>query len=336
MRPPDHALLSHENRCCRSMGTQCPLLVRGLSEYGCLLTCTAGHAAPHPGSVICRHCMKDLQHSTRSDMCRHWPFAQMLTDRRLPNVYDHLYVVLRPQNNTSSKLSDEQLSTLRSLPAPSLAELAQQDAFAHSMTAGPAEAVAIVALNPPSPQTPEAPVKHVTGAQAPLQPRSFLRRRWQEVKPVIDRLRWVMTMFKYGWRVPVLVFLWMTCLVRASGNAAKSGVHGPRDHDLQVLTVAEHLQGQGIGKAVLHEVKGMADDLNIRGLKGLCQSEATDQFYRRCGFRSAVVMEHAHGWRCRGSVRKHWLVAWSNPSFDKEPRNTIPAASSQPAAQCVS
>ena len=256
--------------------------------------------------VMLTHLYNTCATSHTQCMCRHRPFAKLLADTRLPSVYDHLFVALRPKAGTTAQLSDDQLGAVRSLPAPSLTELAQQDAYAHSLDVGPAEAVAIVALSPPSPPVLEAPVKQVTGVQALLQPRSWLRWLWKKAASALDSLRWVAMLLKYGWRGPVRVSIYLNSLGSISSNAAKSGLHAPSDHLVQVLTVAKHLQGKGIGTAVVQEVKGMADDLNIRGLKGFCQSEATDRFYRHCGFRSAVVLEHAHNWRYRGASTGLW------------------------------
>ena len=206
----------------------------------------------------------------------------------------------------ATPLSATDLEAVKDAPSMTVSELKQTDAYKQSFTVKSAEAIAIFALLPPPPSeaTKSAP-------KSPLQ--RWLARTVAEVEGWVGRIAWATTMFPYGLPVPIRALAWMAGLRSAAVQGDDSPIMS-KDctyHDLQVMCVAKHLQGTGVGSAVMQEVYAHARANGVQGMKGLCQSEQTRRFYEKSGFKSDLIIEHARGWRGPGTVRKHWLIAWT-------------------------
>lgn len=218
---------------------------------------------------------------------------------RLPSVQDSLWVVLANPRDHSKALSEPDICELEALPAP---REASASARSQPLNVGPAEVVAIYSLIPPS-----APTTQRQG----LPSNTILRVR-HKLTAWIRRLAWMLPLVRYGLLVPLRASWWMSHLIEAVEIGERLPLCKPEFHDLQTMCVARHLQGQGMGSAVMAMVQEQARDIpGFQGMKGLCQSEATRRFYEKQGFQTVPVLSHAYGWRGTGSLRTHWLVAWS-------------------------
>jgi ribosomal protein S18 acetylase RimI-like enzyme len=220
-------------------------------------------------------------------------------------VQPHTYVALT--SATGEALSEAQLDAVRQTPAGTPEELAQQDAYSTPLTVGPAKVLALFAIVPHAPSAKRAGLA------------GWLVNRWAATWGWLQRVLWASSMFEYGWSVPVKVLVWMGSLRDAAEKCDRTGLCRPGFADLQVMCVALSLQGQGVGTAVMREAFGVAQELQVAGLKGLCQNDQTRRFYEKCGFRTAEVIAHARDWRGPGTVRQHYLVAWDAEQDSEAP-----------------
>lgn len=235
---------------------------------------------------------------TLCPLCSHAEARAMLTRRRMPSVYDHLQVVLIAQQDTPCDILQE-LEKLRDVPEPSW----QGNPLESGLNYGILEVVAIFTLLPPKSQS--------LGSGAGLSVWQRVARWVRGLKhAVITRLASWST-FRWGWTVPFRMSLWIQSLVRALDIARTVDVYSPEQHDLQTMCVAKHLQGQGLGSVIVKKIQTeLADTDGAVGMQGLCQSEATKNFYVKSGFQAREVYTHSPALSQPGMLRKHWFVAW--------------------------
>ena len=244
--------------------------------------------------------------------CSYNAMCDYMADVRLPGVADSLWVVLANRGDRSAALSEQDLRALEAMPASCDASGSPR---AHPLAIGAAEVVAIYSLMPPAPPPPKAG-----------QARDVIASVRRKLKAWSHRLAWLLPLARFGPLVPLRALWWMSDLIRAVEAGDRLPIQNAGFHNLQTMCVAKHLQGQGVGTAVIamaqEQARGIA---GFKGMKGLCQSEQTRRFYERQGFQTVAVLSHAHGWRAPGSIRTHWLVAWSlqlrKDAFRAETRN---------------
>jgi GNAT superfamily N-acetyltransferase len=220
-----------------------------------------------------------------------------MAEVRLPSVREHVWVVLRRNTgNGSGPPSMSELDAFRVLqPTPK-----HSSSHSEPLKLGAIEVVAMYAIVPPAP--PAVSTKP-----------SF--QRYQMLRSMLMRLIWVVPLIRYGLTVPFWAFLWMFELVTAAERCRRSKVFNHKFHDLQVMCVAKDLQGQGIGTAVMRLIQDeLKQSKDMCGLKGLCQSEETREFYVKQGFQADAVYSHAYSRKPDGNLRTHWLVTWQVPS----------------------
>ena len=221
-------------------------------------------------------------------------------------MLEHTYVAL---TSAGRQPSDEaQLRCIQDEPCASLQDVMLQDAYSASLTVAGAEVYGVFAILPPKPKEPKQ-----NGLSAELGlPGSWLVGLWRNMQRFLARMQWAHSLTQFGVLAPLRMQLWMAKLDQAADKSRMTGICSPDYHDIQIMCVAKHLQGQGLGAAVMEEAFKVARELGAVGLKGICQSNGTRSFYEKCGFRSAMLLQHAHNWRHKGSVRTEWLVAWRN------------------------
>jgi GNAT superfamily N-acetyltransferase len=154
--------------------------------------------------------------------------------------------------------------------------------------------------------------------QSKLQVRAAPLPLWQKwatwvgglVQTVVGRLKsW--SCVRWGWTVPLRMNHWIQCLRCALDVAKATDIYSSRQHDLQTMCVAKHLQGQGVGSLVLKKIQAELEHMDgAVGMQGLCQSESTRNFYVKSGFQAREVFTHTTALSKPGTLRKHWFIAW--------------------------
>jgi GNAT superfamily N-acetyltransferase len=219
-------------------------------------------------------------------------------DYRLPLVLEHLRVALRAASG--GDLSEQDIIQLsQAEEAPRSSTALQDDAYATSLTFGPAEVVAVYALIPPA------------NPHAFAVSQGLLARWTTEAKKWIYLIGWALPMLQWGLGVPFLLLASIFRIKIALHQSTKTPIYNAAYHDLHTMCVAKHLQGKGIGSAVMKQIMHEAvHEQEAVGLKGLCQSERTRDFYEKQGFRAVEVHAYARGWRGCSTMRRHYFVAW--------------------------
>lgn len=220
----------------------------------------------------------------------------------MPSVYDHLQVVLRAQHAMKAVDLAEELEKLRAMPAPRL----QGDPLEYPLNipGDSLEAVAIFTLLPPKSKT--------KGSEPKLPIWQRLVRRGRELLQTwVSRVTTWVTAIRWGWTVPLKMSFWVQSLIRAVEVSRTTDLYDAEQHDLQTMCVAKHLQGEGLGSAIMNKIQAdLAKIQGAVGIRGLCQSESTRNFYAKSGFQAREVLTHTQALSKPGTLRKHYFVAW--------------------------
>lgn len=217
--------------------------------------------------------------------CSHTAAYNMMANLRLKMVREHLTVVLRAPQDLSERNFDHVLYKLRAAPATN----SPSNPRTTPLQLGPVEVVGIYTLKPP------AQDKQNTDGDAPQKPPTLWERFKQTASGIMIRVYFRLFCYscvRWGFSVPSMMFSWMGNIHSMSPHITASEIYDPKQWGLETMCIANALQGQGVGRAVVKHMQAELSKSRAPGMHGLCQSEHTKEFYVKCGFKGREVFTH--------------------------------------------
>jgi GNAT superfamily N-acetyltransferase len=213
-------------------------------------------------------------------------------------VSETLTVVLRAQQDLSERNFYHVLDKLRAAPTTSV----PSNPRSTPLQLGPFDVVGVYSLKPPPPVLSEQLTDTDGSSPRPPRPLSV----WERSKKLLSgftsaasaamkRISFRLFLFsciRWGWTVPSRMLDWIGCMEAITSSVAESEIYDPQQWILEAMCVANGQQGQGVGRAIMKHIQAELTRNHSAGMRGLCQSERTMNFYVKCGFKSREVYTH--------------------------------------------